>query len=725
MASIILDPEKDATPPVGHIVLETEVDFLREATSGKSLFIRGKKISKWARAFYSGRGIPYSEQASPVRKLCEIYDKLSRDQAAYIVQMLGKNVSKLETYTAREILNSCFPVSLWNEPTSIQHAAKWLLWLDEIEPDSAFTPLFKANSIAWGQTSPNLTEIYEVIDYPSGRKVLQKWLGVEISPFLNKYGAFPLSVPDKWVKIQDDSWRKNIVETKGTFFGELLYTPIEWQFKHKVAEATLSYLETHAKTENFEPAIFDQVSRFLSGNDLIRLRKIQPINLPSGMPDEPISIIKWFTDEYLPYREWQSATNNVEAYKEILDLGKAFGLWYLDFYPKAITAKKYLSFYKSKYLKEENTEHVILLVILDGLHALDARFLKDCLLRAQDNRKLELTELSYSFAPIPTVTDFAKGALLHGVQPAFMKDFDMLGEVFSEQKSPIDRLQNSEPGDLVIWRIQEPDYTYHKENSSANLRKNIEGELSSIAGKIVEIAEKIQFSIPLQIVVSTDHGRFLGVSERTVDTPEGMEAHGRAAWGKAEASYDKSGYVINGDIAYLSKERFGLIDDDAAIILSDHAFRHNIYKREISSHGGVFPEEVLIPWMVFERNVIPPNLDLTVSGEGAANNEGELKISVINPSSIQVVIFALELEFGGDNKYYIATSQDILGLDKQEFLITIPNWPSSDQIALGQAHIMYRLPSGEEIKQEIDLSKLKVVELYKRDTGLFDELGLS
>jgi hypothetical protein len=256
------------------------------------------------------------------------------------------------------------------------------------------------------------------------------------------------------------------------------------------------------------------------------------------------------------------------------------------------------------------------------------------------------------------------------------------------------------------------------------LKKEIEGQLSTIAQKIVEVANSIPTAVPLKIIVTTDHGRFLGVSKRNVAVPANMQAHGRAAWGKTDITFDKTGYQIKDDLVYLSKDRFGLQSDDAAVILTDSAFINDAYPQEISTHGGLFPEEVVIPWMVFERNVEKPELDVTVSGEGRANQPGIATITVLNPSIVDISIKKLELDFGSENNFIFDLSLDVAGLDQGKSELNIMFWPSSEQIALCKAVAVVRMPDGEEFIVKPSIDKMKVVELYTRDKSLLEGLDL-
>ena len=722
MNRILLDPEGNALVPSGYILIETEVAFLEKATSTNSMMLRGRHLCAWAEAFFSGRNIPYSDACSPIRDLVGIFPGLTIEQAEYICNAIGNSLAKIEKLSAPAILNACFPMPLWDSAPSKKHGPEWLLWLVDQEPNQAFLPVLRAMAEDWKQASPQMSEIYQVYDPSSARVLLGKWFGEIITPFLEKFGEFPLPVQSKWIALLSESWRKEIAITDGAFFDEFLKSPTPWYFKQIVAWATLDFFEKYP--DGLTNERHDQIARFVSGEDRARLNMLKQAAIPADVPNEPELVLTWFEREYLPFREWQSAVGAEKSYPRVLELGQQFAKWYLDFYPKALTSKKYLSFFKSKELKDRDTKYVDLLIILDGLQAIDAKHFLDALLKSKGSQSLVMIENSFCFAPLPTVTDFAKGALVHGVQPTLMKELELIGEDVSERQSPLLKLQAAQPGDLFIWRIQDPDRIYHTKNNSPMLKTEVEGELSTIAKKINDIVEKLIPTIPLKIIITTDHGRFLGVSKRIVDIPQGMQAHGRAAWGATDMQFDKTGYQVEGDLVYLSRDRFGLLSDDAAVILTDGAFRHEKYEQEISTHGGLFPEEVVIPWMVFERNLEIPNIEILFSGAGRATLPGKLLVSTINPSTIDLDLTTVLINFGGDLNFSFVLMKNVPGMKKTEFEIDIPSWPSSEQVSLGKAQFTLRLPSGEEFIVSPSLVGISVTELYTRDKSLLEGLDL-
>jgi hypothetical protein len=172
------------------------------------------------------------------------------------------------------------------------------------------------------------------------------------------------------------------------------------------------------------------------------------------VPDTPQDVLVWFTQQYLPFREWQELTDNQGALHHVLGLAQCFAEWYLSFYPRASVSSDgsaFLSFLKTGALRQRRTRFVTLLVVLDGLHQTDARHLLQAL--REKAKRLTVRQDGLAFAAIPTITQFAKEALVKGVLPKDSAEVALLGEDVSERHSPLERLQAGQPGDLFIWRI--------------------------------------------------------------------------------------------------------------------------------------------------------------------------------------------------------------------------------------------------------------------------------
>ena len=155
--------------------------------------------------------------------------------------------------------------------------------------------------------------------------------------------------------------------------------------------------------------------------------------------------------------------------------------------------REHLSFVRSAALASSEPNAVTLLVVLDGLHVADARHLQ----LALQSRTSRLTQVvdGLAFTVVPTITHFCKPALFHGVQPDQVDQVSDIGIILPEKISPVEQLKYAHPGDLFLWRVQEPDHTYHQRNNYDTLRRQVEGQLDTIASNIVDIVEQVPDSI--------------------------------------------------------------------------------------------------------------------------------------------------------------------------------------------------------------------------------------
>ena len=206
-------------------------------------------------------------------------------------------------------------------------------------------------------------------------QLLEGWLGIEdrsASPFV---GEFPIEVPQAFQDRARQAWVNQIIESHGIFFDTIEKLRIPYTLKKLAAKETCRYYINHPD-ELTSPRL-DQLSAYLAQSELDQLRQhLAPLE-PDDMPDDPAAVLNWFGNSYLPYREWQHHVNASQGKEKVLKAARQFAIWYLDHYPKALAGAplhKWISFNKVNELSLwENS--LILLIVLDGLHVTDARFL--------------------------------------------------------------------------------------------------------------------------------------------------------------------------------------------------------------------------------------------------------------------------------------------------------------------------------------------------------------
>lgn len=699
MATIQLDRDGNGPIPNGFMLITSEVEFLKWAISDQPLHIRGDRLCVWAQAFYTARHIPVQETPSYAKELHTLLPTLEPTQISALLTLLGNTIETLDRpLQIDSLLNTIAPQSLWHEIPSLHHYAKWLLWLDRSDELEVIKPLYMNYISQWILAElPFDSQLYDIATKVEAHQTLESWLGIKDRDRFPIKQVFPLEVPLSFQNAARLLWCDEIIQSQGNKFEEISRMSIPFSLKIIAAEETYKYFQQNQRvlsTDRIESLI-----PYLSGNQIELLRKILPPKEPSSLPENSGDITKWFSQDYLPYREWQRSSGSEEGKKIAVNAARQFELWYLENYPKGINGSElhhWLSFNKVNQIScPENS--ITLLIILDGMHFPDSRILLKSIL--SQTQRLSITSLGYAFAPIPTVTIFAKEALLKGVPPNLTADLEPIGKILPESHSPALRLVDAEKGKVYIWRVLEPDNTYHHKNTSENLLHDIEGRLSAEALKIRETVEKIPDDVILQIILTTDHGRLLSIVQKTIDVPEGMESHGRAAWGISQNQFNEKSYFIEDEIAYLKGESFSMLYD-VALPLDEGAFKNNANHEgsELFPHGGIFPEEVILPWIELTRDLVQPEATIRLNGTGQARRDGTFNISVLNKSDITLTIEKIVLTNRLGFTITLDSGRSIPPRSTGEIDVPYTPWPSAGNLESMRATSFVRLPNQKEFE---------------------------
>lgn len=720
----LLDREGDAPILSEYTLITSEVDFLRLATENRSLHIRGERLCNWAEAFFRGRGILCKETVSIKRELGKTFPSLTNEDIDILLSQLGDDIHTLNRpLTAEKLLNLVHPSSLWSTSPSSSHLAEWLIWVYENHPSREIQELLKTYaSTCSSQSDQEVTNIYtDCASSENAEKALENWFGIGSRDEFPVPNEFPLAeIPSAFIDKALEKWNNAIVESHGQFFVQLENQAIPFGLKKLAAKETYQYfLRNSGELTDRQIA---RLARYLSYKEVNELRRRLAPALPSSLPESPEDVVEWFLSEYLPYREWQENFSPTSAQDTVLQLAKQFSLWYLKNYPKALSGgafARWISFYRTAHL-EQNENLLTLVIVLDGLHVADTRTLIQNI--RSHIQRLSIISEELVFSPIPTITQFAKESLFRGVPPDKISSVDTIGAVLPEDKSPAQRLANINGRGIFLWRVLEPDRTYHQKNRSENLLQDVAGRLEAEALKIKEIVETIPDHVLLQIIITTDHGRLLGRSVRTLPVPPGMQSHGRVAWGQSSNSYPIEGFFEEDNIAYLYGERFGL-SSNLAIPLAEDAFRGNDDRAgsEAYPHGGLFPEEVILPWVVFARDYVQPKVEITISGDGRARSNGKLQITALNASDVDLFLDELILTYRNGSEVTIPFRTNITPRYNTMIEKEISPWPSPTEAKGITAIARMRQPNGLtfEFKAAVDMQSK---DIYDRGDNILEDL---
>ena len=712
MSRILLDPEGGAPTPADYTLVTSEIAFWQTALSETPLHLRGTELCRWAEAFYRGRSRKLERYTLPFEVLRDLCPALSVVQAQELTVKLGAQLETLPKPLELPVVAAeLFSQEFLTEAPSAEHAAQFLLWRSEAELSQSEKVLLHALTVGHQKrlAGPE-AKSYTVEDDADAYEVLKVWLGWEAR--VETWAAFPLALPQTLKRrLQNDL--KSRVVTEPELFNTLESHRADKLLLETAAELTAEVLRHYP--ERLTQAGFKQLSRHLSAQTRVVLTGLLPVSEPLPVPTGASALLEWFTTAYLPYRTWPHHDETV-----VTQIVKTFAEHYLQLYTDAVSGSSdqdYLSWNRTRTLTESEGRTVTLLVVLDGLGYVDAEVFRNELERLDTQGRFSVTAMSPAFGPLPSITRCSKPALERGTTPDRADVVTNLGLKLTKDVELSSKLRVAKPGDVVIWSLTEPDSTYHSYKDVDTARQMAQVTLTGIASRLLEHTQ-LELNAPLEVVITTDHGRLLSSSSRTEPVPQDMNAEGRAATGTSGKTFPETGYLLEGNVVFLDAERFRMAEDAAAVLTSD-SFLTKDGKRGTDAfpHGGLYPEEVLVPWLVLARDLTFLPLTSRLLGSGEANRAAELTLTVVNQNSIPLTLESLALDFLPDP---VGLTQVAAPLHETQITVSV-TLPGIRDAENAWATLSYRLPDGSLQHIEVSVA-VSSQEMYAASNALEDLL---
>ncbi len=724
-------------------------------TRPQTLMVRGESLCTWAVAWWRGRGWPCEERLSPLRSLRLLCAAWSDEELRAVDDDLRLVWDDLaQPLSAPDVLRQFYPQVpfAWDAAPSLAHAAAWLLWLDETAIEPRHGVLLEAWAQAWrggiGRDVVGVEELYASSPQEAQLR-LRAWIGAWpvdeagardlLARFGGRksWGVFPLPLPDAWQARARDSARALLARRGLAAWDEARRADISTQAREMWAQSALEWLQAHAEAAGAEVA--RGLEPHLPSPQIAQLRRLvkpsEPVDIFSGAAPKPPQVLEWARRSYREWRLWQVENGSPSDSEHAVMLARAFGDWFRGFYTDALLGAHagFLSTRASREVREAETSSVTLWVIADGLGLGDAQVLARSIARREG--RLSSQNDSALFCALPTITSLAKPALRYGASPE-QAHSDSSSIISNTVRREIDvqghrdasrALQSAHAGDLVIWKPLEPDKTYHEVADASLMRVYVENTLAALAENIVEAAGAVPDSLSLQVILSTDHGRLLTQSQRVHPAPEGFAPHGRAAtwslpastWG--ELNFDGGGLARLGEgVAILDPERFGL-PFPVAVSLDEGSFLDAAGRGggESFPHGGMFPEEVVVPWIVLQRDARELLLQAQASGNDKPGARGVILIEIENPNPVRLQVLGLRLRLGARDERTIEVEAQAPPFDTFTLEVPLEPWPQGGPARAASGSLLLARPDGQEFEVAIAMS-LDSKELQSRDDILGD-----
>ncbi len=707
---VYLDRYGDAPIPDGVRIIRSEVEFLKLVVDSDTGVVQGRELCRWAEEYAKGRGVEICELISPTHHLRQLCPELSLEHARELSELLRDKLAGHDEPSLPQVAQLLWGDSWWMDKPGSAHAAMWLQWWVDHRPRGAEQSLLTALGQYFAEVCNGVErEAYAVTSAEAAHRILRHWLGLD-KPL--SWGEFPVELTESMVRALREEFSREVIQYPEKLVTMLRAKQVDRRLLPILAQVLASYYKVHPYQLTRE--VFGTLERHLDNPLREELRRAIPPPVPSQPPSDPAELERWFVREYLPYREWAPDSDS-----EVLKIGRLFAEMYLRLYSESTLSngpsRSYLSWVKARQLRQP--DRVTLMVVLDGLGFADMKHLWGEIQRFDPSKRLVVRHAGLAFAPLPTITECAKPALLKGVKPSLAAEQQDLGKVLTKDDEVQSALAEAGLGELIIWKDPEPDRTYHDASSKEVARKKAHGVLNGFARRLTDILSRIPAGKPLQVLVTTDHGRLMAESKRLHPLPKGAQSRQRAALGDFDL---RESLEILGDIAYLHRDVYGL-PQDCAVILSGDSFLTQDGRQGLDAypHGGIFPEEVLIPWWVIERDVHLREIGVQLTGKGKVGAAGNFRLKIQNPNDLAVVIEELRLETPEVLTYRLG--ETLPAMDKLDIELQLSSWPTSDKLKQFAALLSYRLPDGSFVEVVVRV-KLEVEEMYKRDDNPLEGL---
>ena len=671
----ILDPSGLYPVGDGYHLVSTEVEWLQQVgVSGDRLWIRGKSLCNWTKTWLNAWNRQAESQIlpSPRDRLQTLLNPLTlpNDWTEHQCLPLAEHLNRYPNTPLAAVLAevSHSDPDLWLADPSHDHLATWLTLT--VPPDYAIL------EDAWRHRhrSHPLGDYYQI---PDKLQLLRQWLGL-IPPAIPELGSYPGEIPPIIAAEFDDHWQNQLNRSQGAILDNL--SPSQQPGFARIAGLCHRLVVQDRHGEYLTAERHQKIKPHLRPDQRESLDSKHPPQQPQPLAENASveEALTWATQQYLPFRRWETTASQKVPQDRISDrLAISFVDWIHQHYPrlKAIpVADSPLNYNATHVVQDLCKTHPVLWVVVDGLGWLD----QQALIGYLQDKDLAVEQHQPRFSLLPTTTEFAKWGLYAQQTPRsevwetnMNKAFAKVGLGKRYTDSQESQLKQDIEGDrqpLYCWDTTQLDKLYHEKRDWEMLyHRDRPQVLQQICASIHFYLNKHPERDRLKIVISSDHGQLLGASSQGITCPPDLTPQGRTAKGVT----DDPNFVV------LSRNDFDLPHDisivkDASTLTS---FSYSQDQTVIGSHGGLFPEEVVIGYTVLSRQVQRSPILLNCSGSGEANKPGQLQLSIHNPNPVPLTDLILTIDQLPHFQQGQPLSQSIPPNSQQTLPLTLPTCP--------------------------------------------------
>jgi hypothetical protein len=490
--------------------------------------------------------------------------------------------------------------------------------------------------------------------------------------------------------------------------------------------------------------LMDQIEQKFSEQSRRLALKIKALRemIRPAKPNDPDTnwdsetMLAWVTDSYLPYQTWCDRQEQFDP--DLYMIGDRFSEWLISKWDDLHANSKRMVFnilpMKAAELKKAGVLNLVL--VIDNLGWSFSEMLRDIF----QEQGYFLASAEPYLAMLPTETEISKKCLLAGavgyaeldnktysgiIEKGWVPYFNDQAFRYISDIGSLDKIEEIDASTYVVNYLA-VDKALHKSADEIGMshREHIHHLLEKLAENTIKFIDKHDLKDRIRIHIVSDHGstRIPGEQQNDLDMAfyktNGFEQRSHRYLEVSSERFEKLADNLRFDCFFIPANRFR---NSVNYLCARRGNRFIATDKRSYVHGGLLPEEVVVPYMVFEPTGVTIQ-DLTVilnKAEFRYRNEiVELEIGNPNHTAVEQIFVSLlngNIECEPERIPSLKSSRNVAVQLKARFKLTnIPEEQNSLRlrirfIARGEAHVF-------EVTTPITMKKL----VDEISTDIFD-----
>lgn len=425
---------------------------------------------------------------------------------------------------------------------------------------------------------------------------------------------------------------------------------VEFETVEKILDAHPDWI-SHSLLDKVEEKFAPLQKRVRQRIHALR-RKIRPPKPSYPSPDWDVEqMLQWATESYLPYQEWCDAQEQFDP--ELYQIGDQFSEWLIQHWNDLRANSKRMVFNILPNIAADlaDPEQFHLILVVDNL----GWSLSSTLIDLFQERGFYRTSARAYLSMAPSETEISKKCLLSGgVGYLAIDDTTYKGIIergwlpYNSQQfrylSNIGSLSSIDSLDASVYVVNylAVDNALHEssENIGMSHREHIQHLLEKLVENCVQFIEKHHLEGKIRIHVVSDHGSTRIPEQIPNDlTPSMFKASGFDIRSHRHVVVSPERFASLAE--NLQYDCFFLPQNDflnpGHILCARRGNRFLPTTQNAYVHGGLLPEEMIVPHLVFESVTAPvKNLDLILGKREYRYRSETVEVELGNPNDVMV-----------------------------------------------------------------------------------------